>query len=265
MLPEGFFSINGQRVFGLPITGFYVLALALVAVVPARIPADRPLLLRHRRQSEGGGAERHSGAALHHRGLRHLRHADGAWPALLASKLRIGQASVGLEFLLPALVGAFLGSTTIKPGRVNVWGTLVGVIILAIGISGIQQFGGSFWVEPMFNGVTLLVAIGIAGYAQRKRGASARPLPHGAARRNGSPRRGHRGRNEHEAKTRFAGRHVAAAGAAGRDGRRRADDLMDAAKAKVAAATQKAGRLGRARPPARRPRRARPSSMSRAT
>ena len=93
---------------------------------------------------------------------------------ILASKLRIGQASVGLEFLLPALVGAFLGSTTIKPGRVNVWGTLVGVAILAIGISGIQQSGGSFWGEPMFNGVTLLVAIGIAGYAQRKRGAASK-------------------------------------------------------------------------------------------
>jgi ribose transport system permease protein len=91
---------------------------------------------------------------------------------LLAAKLRIGQASVGLEFLLPALVGAFLGSTTIKPGRVNVWGTMVGVIILAVGISGIQQFGGSFWVEPMFNGVTLIVAIGIAGYAQRRKGAA---------------------------------------------------------------------------------------------
>ena len=60
---------------------------------------------------------------------------------MLASRLRIGQASVGLEYLLPALVGAFLGSTTIKPGRVNVWGTIVGVTILAIGISGIQQFG----------------------------------------------------------------------------------------------------------------------------
>ena len=47
---------------------------------------------------------------------------------ILAARLRIGQASVGLEFLLPALVGAFLGSTTIKPGRVNVWGTIVGVV-----------------------------------------------------------------------------------------------------------------------------------------
>ena len=93
---------------------------------------------------------------------------------LPASKLRIGQASVGLEFLLPALVGAFLGSTTIKPGRVNVWGTIIGVVILAVGISGIQQFGGSFWVEPLFNGVTLLIAIGIAGYAQRRKGADKR-------------------------------------------------------------------------------------------
>ena len=46
---------------------------------------------------------------------------------VLAAKLRIGQANVGLDYLLPALVGAFLGSTTIKPGRVNVWGTMFGV------------------------------------------------------------------------------------------------------------------------------------------
>ena len=93
---------------------------------------------------------------------------------VLAARLRIGQASVGLDFLLPALVGAFLGSTTIKPGRVNVWGTLVGVIILAVGISGIQQFGGAFWVEPLFNGVTLLIAIGFAGWTGRRRGRAHR-------------------------------------------------------------------------------------------
>ena len=75
---------------------------------------------------------------------------------VLASQLQIGQASVGLDFLLPALVGVFLGSTTLKPGRVNVWGTLVGVAVLAIGISGIQQLGADFYVEPLFNGLTLI-------------------------------------------------------------------------------------------------------------
>lgn len=54
---------------------------------------------------------------------------------------------------------------------------MIGVIILAVGIAGIQQIGGSFYVEPLFNGVTLLVAIGIAGYAQRRRSLSGRMAP----------------------------------------------------------------------------------------
>ena len=156
-------------IFGLPITGFYVLALAVVMwLVLEHLPIGRYLY------AIGANPK---AAALNGIPVQRFTMAP-SWPpapltavagVLLASKLRIGQASVGLEYLLPALVGAFLGSTTIKPGRVNVWGTLVGVAILAVGIAGIQQFGGSFWVEPMFNGVTLLIAIGIAGYAQRRR------------------------------------------------------------------------------------------------
>ena len=48
----------------------------------------------------------------------------------------------------------------------------MGVAILAIGISCIQQFGGAFYVEPLFNGLTLLVSIGIAGWAQQRRNLS---------------------------------------------------------------------------------------------
>ena len=88
---------------------------------------------------------------------------------VLGAKLRIGQANVGLDYLLPALVGAFLGSTTIKPGRVNIWGTVCGVLILAVGISGIQQLGGAFFVEPLFNGATLVISIALAAFAQRQR------------------------------------------------------------------------------------------------
>jgi len=172
VLPDGFYALNGTMIFGLPITGFYVLVMALLLwIVLEYLPVGRYLY------AIGANPK---AAALN--GIPVRKFVMGAFIAsgllsalagvLLASKLRIGQASVGLEFLLPALVGAFLGSTTIKPGRVNVWGTIVGVAILAVGISGIQQFGGSFWVEPMFNGLTLLIAIGIAGYAQRKKGAA---------------------------------------------------------------------------------------------
>jgi ribose transport system permease protein len=172
VVPDGFYKLNSTMIFGLPITGYYVLAIGLVMwLIFEYLPIGRYLY------AIGASPK---AAALN--GIPVRKFVIGAFVAsgvltaltgvLLASKLRIGQASVGLEFLLPALVGAFLGSTTIKPGRVNVWGTLIGVMILAVGISGIQQFGGSFWVEPLFNGVTLLVAIGIAGYAQRKRGAA---------------------------------------------------------------------------------------------
>lgn len=172
VLPEGFYALSGTFVFGLPVTAFYVLAIALIMwVVLDYTPVGRYLY------AIGANPK-----AAQLNGIPTRKFVVGAFIAsgtlaaltgvLLASKLRIGQASVGLEYLLPALVGAFLGSTTIKPGRVNVWGTIIGVAILAVGIAGIQQFGGSFWVEPLFNGTTLLIAIGIAGYAQRKKGAA---------------------------------------------------------------------------------------------
>lgn len=172
VVPDNFYALNTTMVFGLPITGYYVIVIALLMwLVYEYLPVGRYLY------AIGASPK---AAALN--GIPVRKFVMGAFIAsglftalagvLLAAKLRIGQASVGLEFLLPALVGAFLGSTTIKPGRVNVWGTVIGIIILAVGISGIQQFGGSFWVEPMFNGVTLLIAIGIAGYAQRRKGAA---------------------------------------------------------------------------------------------
>lgn len=173
-LPRGFTAISASWLIGLPIGAFYVLAVAVVLwVVTERLPLGRHLYAI-------GANPR----AAELNGIPVRAHVIGVFVAsgvltaftgvMLAAKLRIGQASVGLEYLLPALVGAFLGSTTIKPGRVNVWGTLVGVLILAVGISGIQQFGAAFFVEPLFNGVTLVVAIGLAGYAQRRRSAARR-------------------------------------------------------------------------------------------
>ncbi len=173
-LPDAFYAINGTFVFGLPITAYYVVVITFAMwFVLEYTPVGRYLYAigANQRAAELNGIPTRKfviGAFVTSGLLTALA------GVLLASKLRIGQASVGLEFLLPALVGAFLGSTTIKPGRVNVWGTIVGVMILAVGISGIQQIGGSFWVEPMFNGTTLLIAIGIAGYAQRKKGAKPR-------------------------------------------------------------------------------------------
>lgn len=69
--------------------------------------------------------------------------------------------SVGPEFLLPALAASFLGSTTIRPGRFNVLGTVFSVLLLAVGFNGLSQLGAPQWVSPVFDGGVLIVAVGL--------------------------------------------------------------------------------------------------------
>jgi ribose transport system permease protein len=174
-LPQGFIAINTLAIAGIPAPAVYAIVLAIALwVVSERLPIGRHIYAI-------GANEK--AAALN--GIPVRMYMIGVFVAsgviaglagcVLAAKLRIGQANVGLDYLLPALVGAFLGSTTIKPGRVNVWGTIFGVLILAVGISGIQQLGGAFFVEPLFNGTTLVISIVLAAFAQRRRSAVTRP------------------------------------------------------------------------------------------
>ncbi|HTI00340.1 MAG TPA: ABC transporter permease [Acidisoma sp.] len=181
-LPNGFLDINALSIFSIPMPAIYVLVLSILMwLVTERLPVGREIYAI-------GANEK--AAALN--GIPVRRRVIGVFVVsgfltaftgcVLASQLRIGQANVGLDYLLPALVGAFLGSTTIRPGRVNVCGTICGVLILAVGISGIQQLGGAFYVEPLFNGVTLVVSIALAGFAQRRR-TKVRAMPQRAAMR----------------------------------------------------------------------------------
>lgn len=168
-LPDSFFQIANASILDIPIPAIYVIVISLVLwIVLDHVPIGRYLY------AVGANPE-----AARLNGIPTRKYivlafvTSGVLTAfagiVLASRLRIGQIGVGLDFLLPALVAAFLGSTTIKPGRVNVWGTVIAIVILSVGISGLQQLGGAFYVEPMFNGLTLLFAIGIAGLAGRRR------------------------------------------------------------------------------------------------
>jgi ribose transport system permease protein len=88
---------------------------------------------------------------------------------ILASQLQSAQSSTGPDYLLPAFVGALLGATSVRPGRVNVGGTLIAVLLLGVGLAGLQLAGAESYVEPLFNGAALAVAVGVAGYASRRR------------------------------------------------------------------------------------------------
>ena len=156
-----------------PIPGTFIIALlvaALIWVVLEYLPMGRYLYAvgANPRAAELTGVHRRKyivGAMV----------ASGVLTAvagiLLSSRQAgVAQANIGPEYLLPALAAAFLGSTTIRPGRVNALGTVLGVAIATIGISGLQQLlPGQFFLEPLFNGLTLVAAITIASLASRRR------------------------------------------------------------------------------------------------
>ncbi|MCL2463473.1 MAG: ABC transporter permease [Micrococcales bacterium] len=160
-----------------PVPGPFIVAIVLAAmawVVLERMPIGRYLY------AVGANAR-----AAELTGISRRKYIVGAMVAsgvlvalagiLLASRQAgVAQANVGPEYLMPALTAAFLGSTTIRPGRVNALGTIVGVFIAVIGISGLQQLlPGRFFLQPLFNGLTLVAAITIASLASRRRIARA--------------------------------------------------------------------------------------------
>jgi ribose transport system permease protein len=88
-----------------------------------------------------------------------------------AGQLGAADPSVGPSFLLPAYAAAFLGATTIKPGRFNAWGTVVALYLLVTGVTGLELLGTSSWVQEMFNGIALLIAVTFARFVARDQAA----------------------------------------------------------------------------------------------
>jgi ribose transport system permease protein len=115
--------------------------------------------------------------------LSGIRVARVRWGALVASGLLSSFAGVlyagttgaadptsGLSFLLPAFAAAFFGSTSIVPGRFNAWGSFIAVYFLAFGISALTIQGIQTYVQNLFYGGALVLAVTLSHLVQRHRG-----------------------------------------------------------------------------------------------
>jgi ribose transport system permease protein len=171
-LPDGFTAINDMLILGVPAPAVYVLVLAVTLWICFEyLPIGRYIYAiganPRAAQLVGIPKSRYVVLAFAASGL-----ITAIAGVILGAKLQIGQSNVGPPYLLPSFVGALLGSTAFRLARVNVWGTIVAVILLSVGIAGIEQLGSSFYVEPLFNGVTLLIAVGLAGLTSRRQKSS---------------------------------------------------------------------------------------------
>lgn len=159
------------RILGVPLEFYYAMIIALgVWYVFRYMPLGRRMLVVGRSRE----VARLSG----------IRVGAVRWGALMVSGviaafggvLYVGTSGAagptsGLELLLPAFAAAFLGATTIDPGRFNAWGTVIAVYFLVTGITGLQLLGAQSFVQNLFYGAALIAAVSFSQIVRRRRAA----------------------------------------------------------------------------------------------
>jgi ribose transport system permease protein len=156
---------------GLP---FYV---ALVAILILWGIFERTRLGRNT-YFVGSGRRAAAYAGIKVNRIRTLAFVVSAFTSWLAGLFLFGQsgsadATFGTGYLLTVIAAVFLGYTAIKPGRYNALGSLVGMLVLAVGTTGIEVLAAPIWLTDVFSGAILFVAVAIANVLGTSRGLRA--------------------------------------------------------------------------------------------
>jgi ribose transport system permease protein len=160
-------AVIGVRFLGLPLEFYYGLAVALIVwYVFDHTPVGRRLLFTGR----GKSVARLSGVAVGR--VRIGAMVGSAVTAAVAGVIYVGTSgsadtSSWSALLLPAFAAAFLGSTAIKPGRFNAWGSFIAVYFLVTGITGLQLLGVQAFVQQLFYGGALVAAVALRQILRR--------------------------------------------------------------------------------------------------
>jgi len=152
-------SVIVTRLFGIPLEFYYAMIICVIVwYVFEHTALGRRILF------VGRGREVARLSGIHTDRIR--------WGCLIASSFLGALAGVlyagtqgaadpvsGLSYLLPAFAAAFLGSTSIVPGRFNPWGAALAVYFLVTGITGLIFLGVSTFVQDIFYGGALVLAV----------------------------------------------------------------------------------------------------------
>jgi ribose transport system permease protein len=178
-VPSSLTSAANESIFGLPLSAYVAVIVALiVAYCLSQTAWGRS------NYAVGAGLDAAQLAGIPTARIRAGAFILGGFLAALAGVLqtaRVGAAdpTLGPEFLLPAFAAAFLGATMGRGGRYTVVGTLVAIALLAVGINGLELLGVPSWVEQVFDGVALVLAVLLANVASRWFGRVRRAKPAG--------------------------------------------------------------------------------------
>ncbi|MGA1805158.1 ABC transporter permease [Rhizobium sp. HT1-10] len=151
-----------NRLFGIPLAFFYALILAVLLWYALEFTiAGRKLLFvgrgREVSRLNGINVDRVRATSFVLSGL------ISAFAGMLYAGMT-GSADPlsGLNLLLPAFAAAFLGATTISPGRFNAFGAVISVYFLVTGITGLTMLGADAYVQNLFYGGALVIAVSLS-------------------------------------------------------------------------------------------------------
>jgi ribose transport system permease protein len=157
-----------HRLLGIPVAFYYALLLAVIMwYVSELTPLGRRLLFVGR----GRNVARLSGINVER--VRFGGFVASGLISALAGVIYAGTTGAadptsGTQLLLPAFAAAFLGATTIYAGRFNPLGTIAAVFFLVTGITGFQLLGAQSYVQELFYGGALVLAVALSQLARKR-------------------------------------------------------------------------------------------------
>lgn len=78
---------------------------------------------------------------------------------ILLSRLNSAQPTLGTGYELDAIAAVALGGTSMNGGRGRVWGTFVGILIIAVLNNGLNILGVSSYYQDVVKGIVILIAV----------------------------------------------------------------------------------------------------------
>lgn len=173
IVDPGFAKIALFRIAGMPLSFYYCLLLALVIFyVLGWTPLGRSMIFI------GTNPEVARLAGIRVAATRFGAYVvsavlSGAAGILLVASVGGFDSGTTMSYLLPPLAAVFLSTAVVQPGRFNPIGTLIAIWFLTTGIFGLQLMGATGWIQNVFYGGALVVAIALSKFVRDRARARA--------------------------------------------------------------------------------------------